>query len=400
MTPVDGAMLPLVAVVGPTPTRVPTALPTPMVIPTLTPGGLAVLAAVKSDRTALWMKNHTETALRSGPNDTSAVFTMLPQWSILKQIESRPDWVLVAYGGDGDTREPGPGWVKASDVGGIDAPPVWLSSVRSGTLWSAADASARQTLLVPPATLMEVFGPVQSLVQGTRVHVRLPGDGRQVPPSEGWVDGDMLGRARTPATRDLPWGYPDDLRADVRINVPYRSQLDGSDFASANCGPTVLGMALESFGVNVAPTDLRGQVLSSQDGNPDDSDAGSFIWALARVAQSVGLQTHGLYDTDGSALHHWSLDEIRTSLHRGQPVIAQVVYRGLPGRADSGYYGDHYIVITGLMGNNFLYNDPIGGSAANESPGWDRMMDPTELTRAMRASDTGYAYTAFGLSRN
>jgi uncharacterized protein YvpB len=274
---------------------------------------------------------------------------------------------------------------------------------------SAADHSVPERMLlsqtggasIPPTSLaLTQPGPVQSLVQGTRVHVRLPGDGRQVPPTEGWVDGDIFARARTPAARDLPWGYPDDLRADIRINVPYRTQLDGSDFASANCGPTVLGMALESFGVNVPPTDLRGQVLSSQDGNPTDSDAGSFIWALARVAQSEGLQTHGLYDADGSALHHWSLDEIRNSLHRGQPVIVQVVYRGLPGREDSTYYGDHYIVITGLMGDNFLYNDPIGGSAANESPGWDRMMEPAELLRAMRASDTGYAYTAFGVSRN
>ncbi len=394
----DGGLLAAVAGAGPTATRVPPALPTPIVISTLSPGGVALLAGVQADRTARWMKNHTETALRSGPNETASVFTMLPQWSVLKQIQSRPDWVLVAYGGDGDTRQAGPGWVKASDVGGIDAPSVWLTSIHPGSLWSTAEASAKQTLVVPPSTLMEVTGP--SLVQGTRVHVRLPGDGRQVPPTEGWVDGDMLARTRTPAARDLPWAYPDDLRADVRINVPYRTQLDGSDFASVNCGPTVLGMALESFGVNVPSSDLRGLVLSSQDADPSDSDSGSFIWALARVAQSEGVRTHGLYDADGSGLHHWSLDEIRTSVHRGQPVIVQVVYRGLPGREESGYYGDHYIVITGLMGDSFLYNDPIGGSSAQESPGWDRIIAPAELTRAMRASDTGYAYTAFGLSRN
>jgi hypothetical protein len=249
---------------------------------------------------------------------------------------------------------------------------------------------------------MEVTAPTpgNTFIQGTRVHVRLPGDGRQVPPSQGWVDGDVLGRTRTPAAGDLPWAYPADLHADVRINVPYRTQLDGSDFATTNCGPTVLGMALESFGVNLPPSDLRGQVLSSQDGDPGDADAGSFIWALARVAQSQGLRTHGLYEADGGDLHHWSLDEIRSSVQRGQPVIVQVVYRGLPGREDSGYYGDHYIVITGLMGPDFLYNDPIGGRAANESPGWDRIMDPAELVRAMRASDTGYAFTAFSLGRN
>ncbi|HLZ25972.1 MAG TPA: C39 family peptidase [Chloroflexota bacterium] len=393
-----GVVPPAVAVIAATPTVAPTTVPTPAVIPTLTPGGLALLAAIKSDRTAQWVKNHTETALRSGPNDSSVVFTMLPQWSTLKQTDSRPDWLLVDYAGDGDTRLPGPGWVKASDVGGIDPPTVWLSSIRPASLWSTADSTAKPIVQLPTSTLMELSGPVE--MQGTRVHVRLPGDGRQVPPTEGWVDGDRLGRVRTPAPGDLPWAYPEDLRADVRINVPYRSQLDGSDYASANCGPTVLGMALESFGVNLAPTDLRGQVLNTEALDPTDDDAGSFIWALAQVAQSEGVPTHGLYETDGSGFHHWSLDEIRASLHQGQPVIVQVVYRGLPGREDSGYYGDHYIVITGLMGQDFLYNDPIGGNSAHESPGWDRIIAPSQLDRAMHASDTNYAYTAFSLGKN
>lgn len=376
----------------------PVALRQPVGVPTISAAGQALLDSVKSDRTAQWVKNHTETPLRSGPNEAAPVFTRLPQWSMLKQIESRPDWLLVQYGGDGDTREPGPGWVKASDVGGVDPPAVWLSSAKAGRVWSAFDGSARPLLDIPQSTLMEVVGP--EFVQGTRVHVRLPGDGRTVPPGQGWVDGDGLTRARTPAAGDLPWAYPDDLRADVRINVPYRTQLDGSDYAGANCGPTVLGMALEAFGMNLAPPDVRGQVLNSENFESTDTDAGSYIWALAQVAQSHGLLAHGLYDGDGSELHRWSVDEIRASVRRGEPVIVQVVYRGLPGRGDSGYYGDHYVIVTGLLGDNFLYNDPIGGAAAREAPGYDRLMTPTELRRAMRASDTGYQYTAFGLTRS
>ena len=128
---------------------------------------------------------------------------------------------------------------------------------------------------LPPTTLMEVIGPDD--VRGTRVHVRLPGDGRTVPPTQGWVDGDVLSRARTPAASDLPRAYPDDLRADVRLSVPYRTQLDGSDYQEANCGPTALGMALEAFGMNLAVPDLRSQVLDAQNIDPTDVDAGSFI---------------------------------------------------------------------------------------------------------------------------
>jgi hypothetical protein len=301
---------------------------------------------------------------------------------------------MVEYAGDGDTREAGPGWFKASDVGGVDTPAVWLTSARAGTVWATSDAAARLIVDVPPRTLMEVAG--QDYIQNARVHVRLPGDGRLVPPTQGWVDGEVLSRTRTPSGGDLPWAYPESLTADVRINVPYRTQLDGSDYEGSNCGPTVLGMALESFGINLAPPDLRGDVLNTEALNPDDTDAGSFIWALAQVAQAHGIGVHGLYEAGGE-LHRWTLDDIRESVRGKHPVIVQVVYRGLPGREASGYSGDHYIIITGLLGDDFLYNDPIGGVAANEAPGYDRVMSPAQLRKAMRASDTPYAFTAFSL---
>lgn len=356
-----------------------------------------MLDAIKSDHTAQWVKNHTETPLRSGPSDDAAIFTRLPQWSLLKQIDSKPDWLMVQYNGDGETRLAGPGWVKASDVGAVDAPVVWLRSAGAGSLWSTADASARRVVDVPPSTLMEVLGS-GPFISGTRVHVRLPGNGREVPPSEGWVDGNLVARTATPSVYQLPWAYPEDLKADVRITVPYRTQLDGSDYAGSNCGPTVLGMTLESFGVNLAAPEVRSQVLNSENFDPTDSDAGSFIWALANVAQSYGLQARGLYLEDGK-LHQWTIDEIRASVMQGHPVIVQVVYRGLPGREDSAYYGDHYIVVTGLLGDKFLYNDPIGGAEAHEAPGYDRLMTASQLQRAMRASDTTYAFSAFGVSR-
>lgn len=396
LTPTAVAALPKVPVRTPKPAApTPTLMPTPMVVPTLSPGGLNVLATIRTDATAQWVRTTGETPLHSGPSDDSSVFTHLPQWSLLEQTDSRPDWLMVQYGGDGDTRLPGPGWVRAADVGAVDAPTIWLSSSRPGSLWSGADKSAQRVMDVPPGALMQV---VATEIQGTRVHVRLPGNGRTVPPAEGWIDGDSIARAPAPTIWDLPRAFPDDLKADVRINVPYRTQLDGSDYAGANCGPTVLGMALESFGLNLAPTDLRGQVLNSESFEADDNDAGSYIWALADVAHNLGIQAQGLYDADGS-LHHWSVDDIRARLRSKEPVILQVVYRALPGRQDSGYYGDHYIIVTGLLGDQFLYNDPIGGRAANEAPGYDRMMTPEQLQKAMRASDSGYAYSGFALTR-
>ncbi|MDQ3808829.1 MAG: C39 family peptidase, partial [Chloroflexota bacterium] len=264
-------------------------------------------------------------------------------------------------------------------------------------LWATAESSASRSLELPGAALVEVIGP--GAIQGKRVHVRLPGDGRQLPPAQGWIEADALARAAAPSFTQVPRAYPATLRADVRLKVPYRTQLDGSGYASANCGPTVLGMALEAFGIDVAQPALRNEVLTSEDFDPEDDDAGSFIWALARVAQRRGLQTFGLYERDGQTLHRWSVEDVRANVRAGRPVVAQVVYRGLPGREHSEYWGDHYIVITGLMGEDFLYNDPIGGVEAGEAPGWDRLMTADELRRAMRASDRPYAYSAFGVGR-
>ena len=154
--------------------------PTPVVVPTLTTGGESMLANIKSDRTAQWVKNTAQTPLRSGPTLDSTVFTVLPQWTLLKQVDSKPDWLLVQYSGDGDTRQAGPGWVKASDVGGVDAPTVWLKSSHSGSVWSSSDASARVVESVPTSTLMEVLSGAD-FISGTRVHVRLPGDGDGAP---------------------------------------------------------------------------------------------------------------------------------------------------------------------------------------------------------------------------
>jgi LysM repeat protein len=176
-----------------------------------------------------------------------------------------------------------------------------------------------------------------------------------------------------------------------RIVVPYRSQLDGTPWAGANCGPTSLGMGLESLGIKVSSTELRREVLNAQGmwGN----NVGTLMDALARVASSNGAKPIGLYD--GDRIAKWSLDDVRTQLRAGRPVIAQVRFRALPGRAGVRYYADHYIILTGLSGDRFIYNDPLD----SDGPGANRLMTPAQLDAAMNASDARYAYAAFALAR-
>jgi hypothetical protein len=67
-----------------------------------------------------------------------------------------------------------------------------------------------------------------------------------------------------------------------------------------------------------------------------------------------------------------------------------VRYRALPGRGAAYYFGDHYIVVTGIVGDGFLYNDPID----IDGLGWDRVISGATLRAAMNASAGAYAYTA------
>src|SRR5205823_13649913 len=62
----------------------------------------------------------------------------------------------------------------------------------------------------------------------------------------------------------------------------------------------------------------------------------------------------------------------------GHPVVTLVKYRGLPAHAGSMSDFDHYIVIAGLAGNDFIYND----AAYLGDRGYGLLISPGDLERA------------------
>lgn len=264
----------------------------------------------------------------------------------------------------------------------------WLRPERASALYRGPEASARPLHELPAGVPLERIEGFQ----GGRIQVRDPGDGRTRQAMTGWVDAVDLGMGRAPAPRDLPLSYPAATAMDIaQVFAPYRSQLDGSAYAAANCGPTTIGMALEAFGVNVSSRQLRQDALNAQ--RMWGNDIGTLITALATVVRQRGLSALDLTAPDG-ALRRWSLDDIRGHVAAGRPVVVQVRYRALPGRSASPYLGDHYLLVTGVVGDRFLYNDSINADGI----GWDRALPADQLLRAMDASDRRYAYTAFAVS--
>jgi uncharacterized protein YvpB len=187
---------------------------------------------------------------------------------------------------------------------------------------------------------------------------------------------------------------PPDLagRADVHLlPVPYRSQLDGNPYELANCGPASIAMVLAAYGQDVPTMDVR-KLVNKLQGTEGMYDTGTLIQNIQVVAQRYGLKPSGLYGGTPKSFHRWTLDEVRQSIDAGRPVIPQVWYRGLPGREQKAYDGDHYVVLTGYVGDEFIYNDPIDKDGA----GFARRMSAAQVDKAWRSSDFPYAGVAIG----
>ena len=264
----------------------------------------------------------------------------------------------------------------------------WLRTQEPTSLYKAADRSSSVLHALPAGARLErLEGP-----RGSRLQVRDPGDGKTRQAMTGWVEAASLAPGTAPGSRELPLAYPADTDMEIaHVFAPYRSQMDGSAYAAANCGPTAVGMAMEAFGVSLAPRQVRAEALDAQ--HIYGNGVGTLITALAAVAQQQGLSVAGLYD--GGGIHRWSLDDVRAQVQQGHPVVVQVRYRSLPGRGGAYYFGDHYILVTGVVTAGFLYNDPMD----IDGIGWDRVMSADRLRTAMNASDQRYAYAAFAVGR-
>jgi Peptidase_C39 like family len=158
--------------------------------------------------------------------------------------------------------------------------------------------------------------------------------------------------------------------ADERVlAIPYRSQLDGSPYAQANCGPAALGMALAYYGIDASLWDLRVRAMMAQHSWVDDDGGysdryGVFVYNLATVAESFGLRANGLWQREANRvdrLREWQAIDLRRQIDAGRPVIVQTRYQLLPGRRASAATEDHYIVVHGVTGDGFVYSDPING---------------------------------------
>jgi Papain-like cysteine protease AvrRpt2 len=148
------------------------------------------------------------------------------------------------------------------------------------------------------------------------------------------------------------------LAALVRqsIEPPYRTQLDDSIYARSDCGPAVLGMVLDDYGIDQDTLDLR-RMTHTYQGTWPAVRVGTALQHIGHVASDFGLSTYSLYD-DTDVFHQWTVDEIGTQLQAGRLVVPLVRFGLLPGHEDTGVRWGHYILLYAIDGDGFRYQDP------------------------------------------
>jgi hypothetical protein len=174
------------------------------------------------------------------------------------------------------------------------------------------------------------------------------------------------------------------------LGVPARSQYDGTSYQAANCGPSALGMILEAYGLDMPTWKLRDYANYLQ--GTYGYDDGIALDYLAEIGRRANLRPMGLYQA-GGGYRRWSVDDVRAAVQKGYPVIALTVYRLLPGSGGYGGNINHYIVISGMLGDDFLYNDSAYGGGGAKA----MVITPDELEAAWARADIPRHAVAFGI---
>jgi hypothetical protein len=162
------------------------------------------------------------------------------------------------------------------------------------------------------------------------------------------------------------------------LAVPFKTQFDGSAYASTDCGPASVAMVIDfETGDKLTPLQARQAIMKLPGGGyASNPNSGTAIQDLGRVARQHGLD---VFSGDGASSVGWGPERIRKHLGQGHPVIVLTRVGYLPGYAP-GTPIDHYIVLTGTTPNGYVYNDPAF------SNGLRRQIGEQQLVLAQRAS--------------
>ena len=143
----------------------------------------------------------------------------------------------------------------------------------------------------------------------------------------------------------IPYYSQNDPRwASNRYKLP-NGEDDGSTMSNSGCGPTAMSMVINSMTGGTSPVGMA--KLAQETGDRDETGTN---WNFIDNAANA-------YGIDSTRATNPSSDVIKAGLGTGHPMILS----GYGSESDSPYTdAGHYIVATGIKGNQLTYNDPRG----------------------------------------
>jgi hypothetical protein len=142
------------------------------------------------------------------------------------------------------------------------------------------------------------------------------------------------------------------------LAVPWRGRAPGQPIARSALETTTVGMLRAAFGLGGDPPRFV---------DPGSGEPG--LEALAARAWSAGLlplralpqerPAPALKAADTS----WTMDELRSDLRQGIPMVALVASDALPGHPPNEGIGDQPIVLIGTTADGLVYSDPTFSSS-------------------------------------
>jgi hypothetical protein len=140
-----------------------------------------------------WVQTNRTATLWSSPDRDATAFTSLPAWTFLKVTGAEGGRLSVEYAGDGQSRQPGPGWVSLVDVQPSDAGDGWLRNHRASQLFADPTTSS-STMDVAQWSWMLSLGDSQA----GRLHVRLYASTLRSLVADGWIPSYDVGPSGPP----------------------------------------------------------------------------------------------------------------------------------------------------------------------------------------------------------
>ena len=182
----------------------------------------------------------------------------LTEGTLLRALECGGQRCRVVFGGNRED-DAAEGWVSKASLSPTTAP-KWAMTWRGTHLDTGPSAGPQGGIWLPSRAVVEV---VEDL--GDRLNVFYLGDGRTRTFAVGLVaEADLvpagaLLSAEDGGVRILTQAQVSSIQGGegVWLQVPHRTQLDGTPAGEANCGPSSIGMALEQLGSPLLTWELR-----------------------------------------------------------------------------------------------------------------------------------------------